>query len=337
MTAGGTAGAYAEFTVLRPVKDSTLIESPVGALANGSGPAIFSGRIGSSSGSIRRALLAFDIAAAIPPGSTVTNARLRLNLSSTSAGPASTRLYRVLADWGEGASSSSGGAGAPSVAGDSTWIHRFYDDVFWTQPGGDFDPFPRGAALVDQPGPYAWESTPEMVADVQSWLDAPAQNFGWILLGDETRPQTAKRFDSRENPEEACRPFLEVGYIPPCAPDPVGPGYWRRQCEDPTRAGLADWILPCTNRILGDLDLPWIDPCDAVLSEPPLFCEDRAARKLSVLVLNICAGRLQTSCAVAPEAAECLSTGIGDLLREISDLIRAGDCRRAAGCAATPH
>jgi len=57
----------------------------------------------------------------------------------------------------------------------------------------------------------------------------------------------------------------------------------------------------------------------------------RAARKLSVLVLNVCAGRLQTSCTVTPEGGGCSSTTVGDLLGEIADLIRAGDCRRPGG------
>ncbi|HEU4402057.1 MAG TPA: hypothetical protein VFT43_08120, partial [Candidatus Polarisedimenticolia bacterium] len=235
--------------------------------------------------------------------------------------------------------------------GDSTWIHRFYDDVFWAQPGGDFDPSPRSDALVDQPGPYTWESTSGMVADVQSWLDHPEIDSGWILLGDETRPQTVKRFDSRESPEEGSRPLLEVDYVPPCAPDPVGPGYWRHQCAAPRGAarangwsrdvapfepGFADRILPCTNRILADLGLSGIDACQAVLSDPPTSCPERAATKLSVLILNVCAGRLQSSCRVATGEGDCLSTNLGDLLGEISELILQGDCRRAAACAALP-
>jgi len=351
-TTGGTADAFAEFALLRPAKDSTLVEDPSGALANGSGEAIFSGRINSTSRSIRRALLAFDVATAIPPGSTVTGVRLWLNLSATSTGPVSVRLHRVLTDWGEGTSSSGSGGGAPAVLGDSTWLHRVYNDLFWMHPGGDFDSMPRGDAIVDQAGLYAWESTPELVADVQSWLDHPESVFGWMLLGDETRPQTVKRFDSRETPEEANRPLLEVVFVPPCSPDPVGPGTWRRQC-----AGLAgetpgdrvsargsagvelvftDWVLPCANRFLADLGLPELDACSALLSSPPPTCEDRAATKLVVLVLNVCAGRLQTSCPVESAEDGCNATNVGDLLREISILINAADCRRAAGCGGSP-
>jgi len=346
-TAGGAADALAEFTLMQPAKDSTLVEDPSGALANGAGEAIFSGRINSTSRSIRRALLAFDVATAVPAGSTVTGARLWLNLSATSAGPVSIRLHRVLADWGEGASSSGSGGGAPAAPGDSTWIHRFYDDLFWSLPGGDFDPTPRGDAIVDQPGLYMWGSTPEMVADVQSWLDQPESAFGWILLGDETRPQTVKRFDSRETPEEANRPLLEVDFVPPCSPDPVGPGYWRRQClgragAAPSRGsmpdsagvepGFAEWVVPCANRLLADIGLPGIQVCGALLSPPPPTCDDRAAAKLVVLVLNVCAGRLQTSCPLESTEDGCSATTVGERLQEISFLIRGGNCRLASGC-----
>src|SRR5262245_13965861 len=87
--------------LLLSAKGRTLIESPSGTLANGSGPAFFAGRISAPSQSLRRALIAFDVASALPPGSTVRSARLSLTLSSTTAGPFTVRLHRVLAGWGE--------------------------------------------------------------------------------------------------------------------------------------------------------------------------------------------------------------------------------------------
>lgn len=349
---GGSRPCLAEYDLLPPAKDSTLIESSSGALGNGSGPGLFAGRISSSPGSIRRALIAFDLASAIPPGSTVTRVALSLHLSATNAGPFPVRLHRILADWGEGASFSSGGGGAPSVPGDSTWIHRFFDDAFWTQAGGDFDPIPRAVALVDQPGFYSWGSTPEMVADVQSWLAQPEGNYGWILVGDESLPTTVKRFDSREHPEEAGRPVLNVEYVPPCSPEPRGPGYWKHQCsgligggetdgkkrreQNVTEPRFADRVLPCADKMLGDLNFPAMGACDALGATPPPDCRDRALRKLSVLVLNVCAGRLQTSCPVPSGEGDCVSTNLGDYLRELSLLILRGDCRRASDCAGLP-
>ena len=54
-----------------------------------------------------------------------------------------------------------------------------------------------------------------MVADVQSWLDNPASNFGWLVLGDETAIATAKRFDTRES---ASPPVLTIEYTPASRP-----------------------------------------------------------------------------------------------------------------------
>jgi hypothetical protein len=340
--ATATSRAHAEFATLRPAKDSTLIESATGAFANGSGPAIFAGRVSSSTEPRRRALLAFDVAGSVPPGSTVISATLTLNLSATNAGAVWVSIHRVQADWGEGAASSSGGGGVPSTPGDSTWRHRYYDGVYWDSPGGDFDSSVRAAALVDQPGFYSWGSTPEMVVDIQSWLDDPAGNYGWILIGDETRSTTVKRFDSRESSEESARPVLYVEFVPPCAPDPRGPGYWEQQCsallgEDesgnaPSEPRFSDQVIPCAEKILGDLGLPDVSVCAALAPGSLLDCRQAAIRKLSVLVLNVCAARLQTSCPAPPSGEGCAAKNIGELLRELSRRILRGECWRASGC-----
>lgn len=62
-------------------------------------------------------------------------------------------------------------------------------------------------------GYYVWQS-PEMIADVQAWLDNPAANFGWLLRGNESAASTAKRFATREELEPTFRPLLHVEYVP---------------------------------------------------------------------------------------------------------------------------
>jgi hypothetical protein len=52
-----------------------------------------------------------------------------------------------------------------------------------------------------------------MAADVQGWLDSPATNFGWIIIGNESAALTAKRFDAHES--AATRPILTVYYTVP--------------------------------------------------------------------------------------------------------------------------
>ena len=209
--------------VLQAAHDETLIESSMGELSDGSGPVFLVGRTGQPAGSIRRGLITFDIASVIPAGSKITSVKLTLNMKlgagekrQGEGGSSQSRitLHRVLTGWGEGPSRSEGGRGAQAMEGDATWIHTFYPNSLWSSPGGDYAPNESSAQEVADTGPYVWNSTPAMVADVQSWLDSPAKNFGWILLGDETRGATAKVFNSRQSPDEATRPQLTITFVP---------------------------------------------------------------------------------------------------------------------------
>jgi len=198
-------------------RDNTLYQSASGAVSNGVGPGFTTGT--NSQGGIRRALIAFDIASNVPAGATIQNVSLQLHLSRTVSGAADVSLFRALADWGEGTSNagSNDGQGAPATPGDATWIHRFYNTVFWTNAGGDFAGGASGSASVDQVEFYTWSSA-AMATDVQSWLDAPAAAFGWGVLIDGASPGTTKRFDSREAADPTLRPVLTVTYAVP------GPG-----------------------------------------------------------------------------------------------------------------
>ena len=209
---------HAESVALLATKDNTLIESGSGHLSDGSGPGIRAGRTGQPMGSIRRAVVAFDIAAAVPAGAEILDVRLILQMAQANSGPLPVSVHRLLADWGEGDSSFPGGQGAPSEPGDATWIHRFYDTDFWGTPGGDFMTSPSATALVGGPGIYEWND-PEMVADVQLWLDLPAANFGWLTLGDERTSNSVKRFHSRESGAPGIPPLLLVDYAPPDGDD----------------------------------------------------------------------------------------------------------------------
>lgn len=210
-------------TVLFPVRDSTLIESPTGALSDGAAQHIRAGRTAQPSGSVRRGLVAFGVFAAIPQGSTVTGATLILEMSATSAGSATVSLHRVLAAWGEGTSASPGGQGAPATQGSATWLHRLYDRVLWIAPGGDFAPAESASATVGGVGLYSWQG-PGMVADVQLWLDRPSAGQGWVLIGNEAAPQTVKRFGAREVQPPGLPPLLVIDYIPPVHDDDESSG-----------------------------------------------------------------------------------------------------------------
>lgn len=177
-------------------------------------------------GLVRRLLLKFDVSA-IPAGSVVKAATLTL-YESMSRDNHDVSVHRLLAAWGEGASNAGGaGTGAPAMAGDATWLHRFYPATFWATPGGDFDPAVSAVRLVAYPNAtYSWSAAlpgaggpaPRLVQDVQAWVDTPSANHGWILVGKETGSQNAKRFQSRNNAVAQARPLLSVVYTPPAAP-----------------------------------------------------------------------------------------------------------------------
>ena len=219
--------AWADSVVLGAGRDNTLYESPTGALSNGVGDGFFAGRTAQSTNSIRRGLVWFDVASAVPAGATITSVELRLTASQVTAGAASIGAHRVSAAWGEGASDAgpAGGSGAPSQAGDATWQHRIYPGSLWAVLGGDFTAAASAAQSIDGSGPYVWGSTPALVADVQGWLDTPASNHGWLLRGNEAAGQTVKKFESREGTTPASRPALTIGYQ---IATPAAPSTWGR-------------------------------------------------------------------------------------------------------------
>ncbi len=219
--AAGMAGArtlFADVITLGAARDNTLYQDSAGALSNGAGRYTFAGM--NANGEARRGLMWFDVAGSLPGGATITSVSLTLHMSRTNTGSAAVSLHRALAAWGEEASLApkEQGTGAPAEPGDATWLHTFYAQSFWATPGGDFDPAESASALVAGNGFYTWESTGELVADAQSWLDAPASNFGWALVGDESTPTTAKRFDTRESPDAWVRPSLRIEFVTVPAP-----------------------------------------------------------------------------------------------------------------------
>jgi hypothetical protein len=209
------APVAAETVFIEAGRDTTLIEEPDGALANGAGPVFFVGRTNQSQNSVRRGLIYFDVAAVLPRNARLESVRVILYMSPSNAISRQIGLHRLLTEWGEGNSYASGGGGDTSESGDATWFHTFYDDEFWSKPGGHFVSRASASRDVTTSAFYTWESTQKMMTDARIWLAAPQQNFGWILLGDEMAPQSVKSFASREEPDPSLRPVLEVTYSLP--------------------------------------------------------------------------------------------------------------------------
>src|SRR5262249_46841914 len=132
---------------------------------------------------------------------------------------------RLLRDWGEGVAIG-GGVGAVPALGDATWKYSFFNTTLWSIAGASSDGADRssvpsasqtvGTVLQN----YTWGPAGAVVSDVKLWLDQPAANFGWLILGDETVSQTARRFDSRES-DASVRPSLAITFIAPPIISPI--------------------------------------------------------------------------------------------------------------------
>lgn len=244
LTASSALAGFRTVTLV-PSKDNTIYEELAerngepGTLcfgSNGQGMHFFAGLTrpdrptdptrGPEGPFIRRTLVAFDIARHIPPGAIIISARLTSHMSRNvhAHNFDDFKLYKVLKDWGEGASDAANnrsreGAGACAEDDDATWENTFFPDEEWVNPGGDFSSKVSAAATLGGWGRgveafYVWGSTFQMNKDVKSWLNDPDNNFGWILIGPEGGGHSARRFDSRENAEVSFRPTLTIVYIP---------------------------------------------------------------------------------------------------------------------------
>ncbi|MFY9342329.1 MAG: DNRLRE domain-containing protein [Planctomycetota bacterium] len=215
-----TLPLVAQTTVTVPcAADNTLYETIFGDASNGAGPALFIGL--NAFGSFRRAVLKFDVAAAVPAGASILTARLTMNVNKanpTQTQPVAITAHRLTVSWGEGTSSTgptTGGGGALASVGDATWLHRFSPATLWTNPGGDFAVAPSLTAAMPLLGPFTSAHSQKAAADVQGWLDAPASNFGWVLRTAEVASRTARRLDSRESTSVGARPTLSITYLLP--------------------------------------------------------------------------------------------------------------------------
>ncbi len=213
---------------LQANKDATIFENAFqsgdnGATnSNGAGPGMFAGS--NSNQSPRRGLLSFDLSS-IPTGSTITSAQVQLTVGqiagsggSGTGGDQITRtidLFKLNTDWGQGTTGSTStsiggtGQGFPGNPGDATWTDNKLGQSQWTTPGalGNTTGVASASAQIQgglavggaQNQTFSWGSTPQLVADVQSWLNTPSINFGWLV----------KNVDEVDNP---ATPSINEGF-----------------------------------------------------------------------------------------------------------------------------
>lgn len=184
-----------------PEKDNTMF-SESNTTSDGSGKNIFAGKTeGNLATEFRRALVKFNITG-IPANATILSAKLTLSVvkASSTAINHNVAIYKVVKDWGEGASVGLGKGGVAKT-NDATWKYAFYSTQSWAKLGGDFVASASATTSVHynvSTLQYAVWSSTAMLNDVNAWIANPTTNFGWILIGDESVDGSAKRFSSRE-------------------------------------------------------------------------------------------------------------------------------------------
>jgi len=208
-----TSAPAAESVTLEPTRDTSIYSE--GALSNALHPHFFAGR--TQGGNNRRGLVLFDVAGSVPAGATIVSATLQMYATASPFGGATTTvsLYRLTDSWSEGTSSDApapGGTGAPATAGDATWLNRVHAATPWATPGGDHVATVTASQSISTIlTTYQWTGA-NMGTDVQGWLDAPASNHGWIVIGSEGTNRSARRFGSRQNSDPGFRPKLTIEY-----------------------------------------------------------------------------------------------------------------------------
>lgn len=218
------AGALAAqtSTVIACGRDNTLYQSATGAFSNALGESVFIGV--TAQGQLRRALLWFDVAAALPAGARVITAELRMEIVfSPALSPTPLFVHRPLLPWGEGTSyaiAGGGGQGAPSTPGDATWTHAIDPVLPWSSPGGDFAVQP--SAILELPVAGTVRGFVD-AGEVQQWLDQPSTNLGWLLkTAEASSVDRARRLESRESPGSP--PQLRVSWLAPGQTGAFGTG-----------------------------------------------------------------------------------------------------------------
>jgi hypothetical protein len=207
--------SFGQTATIQAQQDSTLYEDATGMTANGSAPLGFTG--GNSSALKRRYLIQFDVASAIPAGSTITSARLELTVEKypNFATDSNYGAHLVPVAWGEGPSIGTG-MGTPAQPGDATWLHTFYPGTLWSNTGGDFTAVASGSSPMNALGLHSISSA-GLAADVQGFLDNPTSNFGWAIKSDTESSRTTRGFKSREVGAGNGSPVLVVDYTTPSA------------------------------------------------------------------------------------------------------------------------
>lgn len=194
------------------VKDNTIYSESDNS--NGVGDFIFAGT--TARGALRRSLISFQVTIPGVPEFPLLINKVTVSLKpnkTASSTPQTFSFHRLLKDWGESASNANSqeGLGAAAQTDDATWNYGKFKAISWTTAGADFESVPSATFTISDLADQSISSN-GLLEDVKFWLSNSTQNFGWILLGNESvSTATAYRFESRENGSQM-GPRLQVDY-----------------------------------------------------------------------------------------------------------------------------
>ena len=209
MVTGLNLFSQAMVVELTPMIDNTMFKDT--DVSNGLGEFIFAGT--TNKDVKKRALVKFDLNEAVPEGVTVDSVLLTLIPFKVKPGSTEIDVHRLTTEWGEGTSKASDGdgKGAPATNGDATWSFAKFNTDPWIKKGGDFDMESSTSNTVSE-GTDATFRSIRLTLDVNFWLQNPSNNFGWILIGDESKTATSVKFGSRDHDNHETWPALKLYY-----------------------------------------------------------------------------------------------------------------------------
>lgn len=166
--------------------------------------------VGKTAAGQQRTLIKFDVSS-IPAGSSVVSATLKLTCVSAVSGTTNNAIqaYPLLRSWNEGSASTF------VLNNASSWLYSDYPTT-WAGAGasasGDHAVNAIGSQTISTCSNTAYSIilSPQTVSN---WLSNPNQNYGMVLVGDESVSTSNKIIASSENPTTAYRPQLIVVYI----------------------------------------------------------------------------------------------------------------------------
>jgi hypothetical protein len=192
-----------------PMIDNTMFRDS--DVSNGLGEFIFTGN--TNKDVKKRALVKFDLTETVPEGTTVDSVSLTLIPTKVKPGSTEVEVFILTTEWGEGTSKAEDGdgKGAPATKDDATWSFAKFSSFPWVKKGGDFAIESSASNSVSE-GTDAVFRSDQLTLDVNFWLKNPSLNFGWILIGDESKTATSVKFVSKDHDDNEKWPTLKLYY-----------------------------------------------------------------------------------------------------------------------------